>query len=142
MKLLTLLAAVLLTITAFATGYTRHEQAAYDLLDAMKFEENFVKTTDIIIQGQITLTPEGEEALKNFTAHYMNPELFKSEMARVYQEVFTTDELKELTAFYQTELGQKTLQKMPEIIQKSAAIQNDLVNHLDELEALIFRYSN
>ena len=43
-------------------------------------------------------------------------------MARLYAEVFTEGELRELTAFYRTELGQKMLVRLPEIMQRLMAI--------------------
>ena len=37
--------------------------------------------------------------------------------ANLYLEVFSEDEIRELTVFYKTELGQKLVAKMPQLMQ-------------------------
>lgn len=56
---------------------------------------------------------------------------------KIYTDVFTAEELRELIAFYETPLGQKMLKKMPEIMQASMAIsQQQLKDILPQVQAL------
>lgn len=54
----------------------------------------------------------GEEFLRAFRSHY--PEVH-DEAARVYAENFTEEELAQLTAFYRSDLGQRTLAVQPRL---------------------------
>ncbi len=45
----------------------------------------------------------------------------KDDMITIYADVYTTDELNELNEFFKTPIGQKYIEKTPEIMQKSMA---------------------
>jgi hypothetical protein len=52
----------------------------------------------------------------------MTWESLKPDFIQIYSEVFTEQEIKDLTAFYKTPLGQKLIEKMPEVSEKSMLI--------------------
>jgi len=59
-------------------------------------------------------------------------------MAKIYMAEFSESELNELTKFYQTPLGKKTIQKMPALMAKGAEIgQKRVQKHLPELQAAL-----
>jgi len=61
----------------------------------------------------------------------------KQPIIDVYAEVFTEEEVSELIKFYETPVGQKMLQKMPELMQASMSITKDLmIDFIPKLEAL------
>ena len=47
---------------------------------------------------------------------------FEGEVAKIYTEFFSENELKELTTFYKTELGKKIILAMPQVMQKGAMV--------------------
>ncbi|MCW2270287.1 hypothetical protein D3C77_26180 [compost metagenome] len=46
----------------------------------------------------------------------------KPDMVKLYTRTFTESELKDLVAFYQSPLGKKVLEKMPQVTQQSAQL--------------------
>ncbi|WP_327438534.1 DUF2059 domain-containing protein [Pseudomonas donghuensis] len=46
----------------------------------------------------------------------------KPDMVKLYTSTFTESELKDLVAFYQSPLGKKVLEKMPQVTQQSAQL--------------------
>lgn len=44
------------------------------------------------------------------------------QVAAVYGQTFTVDELRQITAFYRTPVGQKFLEKMPAVFQQTTAV--------------------
>lgn len=67
---------------------------------------------------------------------------FMPEVAQVYVDVFTEDELQELLAFYQSPLGQKMLEKMPELMQRSMTIaQQQMTTIMPQIQAAAERFS-
>jgi hypothetical protein len=44
------------------------------------------------------------------------------QVATVYAQTFSVDEMRQLTAFYRTPVGQKLLEKMPGLLQQTSAI--------------------
>ncbi|MDD2055930.1 DUF2059 domain-containing protein [Pseudomonas sp. JQ170] len=46
----------------------------------------------------------------------------KPDMVKLYTNTFTESELKDLVAFYQSPLGKKVLEKMPQVTQQSAQL--------------------
>lgn len=63
------------------------------------------------------------------------------QFVRLYMDNFSEDELRQISAFYKTPVGQKSLQKLPELMQQGAAIGQQVAEaHLPELrEAIITR---
>lgn len=65
-------------------------------------------------------------------------ESLKPDFIEIYSEVFTEREIKDLTAFYQTPLGQKLLEKMPEITGKSMGLmQKRMATIMPEMQKVI-----
>jgi len=68
---------------------------------------------------------------------YLSWSSVKPGMVQMYAETFTEPEVRELTTFYRPP-GQKTVTKLPELFQKSAALgQKVLRDHLPELQEAI-----
>ena len=55
----------------------------------------------------------------------LKSEEMKVDVASLYAEVFSEDELRQTIAFYQSPLGRKLLERMPELMQKSMQISQD-----------------
>jgi hypothetical protein len=116
------------------------EQAARELFD-MVGGKNLAQTASMAMIAQLKSNPElapYQDIFENWIRKiYANNPLDK-EMVRLYAETFSEPELRQLIAFYKTPVGQKALQKMPELMQKGMAIGQQLAQaHLPELQAAI-----
>lgn len=77
------------------------------------------------------------EADRFFTKTFDNPEI-QAEMAKVYEGAYTKEEMAELLKFYETPLGKKTLETMPQIMQASTEIgQKFAIQNQGEFQAEI-----
>jgi uncharacterized protein len=56
---------------------------------------------------------------RNFFQENFNWEVMKPKLAKLYSDNFTDAELRDMIAFYQTPTGQKTISKMPVLMQQS-----------------------
>jgi len=65
---------------------------------------------------------EIESAADAFFHKVMSDSSLKAEAIKLYNKNFTTEELEELLAFYETPLGQKTLVQLPAILRESMAL--------------------
>ena len=89
---------------------------------------------DSEIRGNPGMEPYRDVMLK-WIQKYMTWDAMRPELIRLYTDTYTEAELKQLAAFYKTPLGQKTLTKTPELLQKTAMIGARLgQQHADELK--------
>ena len=62
----------------------------------------------------------------------------KSQLVDVYVKVYTEEEIREITAFYNSPIGQKFIAKMPELMQASMQImQGKMKEMIPKMEALM-----
>jgi len=115
--------------------------AALTLLATMNMRESYEGMIKRITQMQIAAKPELEPlrtTIEAFFTKYMGWEAQRGDIAALYAKNYTTEELKELTKFYQTKLGQKTVQIMPQLAAASAQIgQSRMMQHMPEMKAMI-----
>ncbi|MDQ6861093.1 MAG: DUF2059 domain-containing protein [Verrucomicrobiota bacterium] len=144
MKLLlsALAAAALILEPSFARAdEASHRQSAEALLNLMGMESLLSQSIDQMLAMQVKQNPaiapyQGE--MKSFLGKYMSWPSMKEDMVKIYTDEFTEAELKELTAFYNTPLGKKTVQKMPALMARGAEMgQKRVQEHLPELQAAI-----
>ena len=68
----------------------------------------------------------------------MGWEAQRGDIAALYAKNYTAEELTELNRFYQTPLGQKTVQLMPQLAAAGAKIgQSKMMEHMPEMKAMI-----
>lgn len=67
-------------------------------------------------------TNELREAYKKWFTEDLDQTKLRENVVKLYAEAFTVEELKQLNEFYLSPLGQKTVQAMPQIMQKSAML--------------------
>lgn len=135
-------AAVVLLQPAIARAdEASHKQSAETLLSLMGMEQLLSQSVDQMLDMQVKQNPQiapYQQEMKSFLGKYMSWPSLKEDMVKIYMTEFTEPELKELTAFYQTPLGKKTVQKMPALMQKGAEMgQRRVQEHLPELQAAI-----
>jgi hypothetical protein len=107
----------------------------------MGMEKVLAESIDQMLAMQVQQNPalaQFQPQMKAFLSKYMSWASLKDDMARIYMAEFTEAELKELTKFYETPLGKKTIQKMPGLMAKGAEIgQKRVQDHLPELQAAL-----
>jgi hypothetical protein len=64
-------------------------------------------------------------AVADKVSEILDSEDLKIDIAAVYAETFSEDELRGVIAFYESPLGKKLLDRMPELMQKSMQISQD-----------------
>jgi hypothetical protein len=143
MKLLLpiLMALSLLQPSALRADEVSHKKAAESLLALMGMETLLSQSVDQMLAMQVQQNPAVapyQAQMKTFLSKYMSWSSLKDDMAQIYMTEFTEAELNDLTKFYQTPLGKKTVQKMPALMAKGAEMgQKRMQEHLPELQAAI-----
>jgi hypothetical protein len=118
-----------------------HRAAAEALLNLMDMDKLMAQSVDQMLGMQVKQNPSiapYQQQMKDFLNKYMSWASMKDDMVKIYVSEFTEPELKELTAFYKTPLGKKTVEKMPQLLVKGAELsQKRMQEHLPELQAAI-----
>ncbi|MGI4749066.1 MAG: DUF2059 domain-containing protein [Janthinobacterium lividum] len=120
-----------------------HLKAAEDMLTSMNMPYIFTSSINNMVNVQSSNLPLDQrkafsDAMKTFLNKYLNWDLLKTDMSRIYASEFTESEIKELTRFYQTPLGKKMIEKSPALMQKGMLIgQQAVVAHQAELQDMM-----
>ncbi|WP_457607574.1 DUF2059 domain-containing protein [Nitratifractor sp.] len=117
------------------------EKAAYALFDALKMKEgiqNALKQSLAIqVKRQPAMAPY-KDIYEKFFMKYTQWKDMKKELAKLYAQAFTPQEMKELTKFYSSEVGKKSLTVMPRLTQLSMLLaQQRIAKHADELKKAV-----
>jgi len=114
---------------------------ALTLLATLNMKESYEGMIKRITQMQIQSNPQLktiESTIETFFTKYMGWEAQRGDIAALYAKNYTVEELKKLNKFYQTPLGQKTVQIMPKLAAASAQIgQSRMMQHMTEMKAMI-----
>lgn len=139
--------ALALSLTLSATGAlaegtaaSPHEQAAQELYEMVGGRDLAKQMTDAMV-AQMASNPAlapYQDVLTDWFKKINAGGALETEVVRLYVETFSESELREMIAFYKTPVGQKALQKMPELLQKGMAVGQKLAqDHMPELKAAI-----
>ncbi len=122
---------------------------AYELFEVMHLDTKFSNLLNQMLKVQMqrpSITKnlnkdqqkEAYEVTKTFLNKYFGWNNIKDDMAKIYADSFSTDELKEITKFYTTPTGQKMLDKLPKLSREGNLLaQRKLMSHMDELKSEI-----
>ena len=137
-------ALALLVVSAAAQAQepsASHLAAAESLLVAAQTEAVMDQAVDSMLENQIEVNPEleaFEDIMRAFVRRHMGWDAVREELVRVYAQAFTEAELREITAFYQTETGRKAVLLTPRLMAEGMEIgQRAFLAHRHELEARI-----
>ena len=142
MKILPSVIALALSFSFHAQADEASHRAAVDkLIVAMNMEKSHTNSLENLVQAQSRQNPAlvaMQPTMREFLNKYMGWDAVKDDMAKIYQEGFSEAELGQLVAFYESDLGKKTLQQMPVLIGKGMQIaQERMQKHLPELQAAL-----
>ena len=92
---------------------------------------------DIQLQQNPAIAPF-KQVMLDFFSKYMSWESLKDDIAEIYLEEFSIQELKELTAFYKTPTGQKAALRVPQLMSKGGELgMRRVQEHMPELQEMI-----
>jgi len=118
-----------------------HRQAAEELLSVSGMKGSMDKMIDNMLTMQVQRNPNMlpyKDIMMKFLRKYLSFENIRGDFISIYTEEFTEGELRKITAFYRTPVGQKTIQRMPALMRKGAQVGvSKVVAHMGELQAMI-----
>lgn len=118
-----------------------HLQAARNLLLASHMDQSYGKMIDQILDAQTKSAPQlakMREPMKEFFTKYMGWDAMKDDLAKIYADNFTEQELNDITAFYKTPTGTKMSQALPSLMAEGAQLgQRRVQEHMGELKEMI-----
>ena len=99
-----------------------HRDAVRQLIEVTHLREVTEKSMEAIMKSQMEQMPQlvpYEGVLKAFYKEQLDWRAREPEYTRIYLEVFTEKEVRDMVALYQTPLGRMMLAKTPVVIAKS-----------------------
>ena len=116
-------------------------KASEKLVIAMKLKENWQEVLNNMVGVQAKQFPEMielKDVFEDFFNKYMSWDSIKDEMIKIYAEEFTVAEIKQITEFYKTPVGEKLALKMPILAKKGAEVgQKKVQDNMLELQMMI-----
>ena len=116
-----------------------HKKAALELIEALNMKQQHEDGLEQMINVQMEANPglrAYRHIMKEFLVKYMGWDALKDDIVRVFADAFTRKEMKKLTKFYTSKLGQKAAKKVPELSQTGAMIGMQRVQaNMAELDA-------
>ncbi len=118
-------------------------EAAKELVASMGIKNSYAKMIDQATKSLVLRQPklksvEGE--IKAFYTKYIGWDTIKDKMAAIYAKHYTVKELGELKKFYESEVGQKSIKLMPQIMQEGKKLgSSSVMAHIDELKKIMMK---
>ena len=102
-----------------------HTAAVEEFFEVMKMDEATNKTMDQMLAMQIARQPQlaaFKDVLQAFLRKHVSYQAMKKDMIKLYKDAFTEDEIRTMTAFYRTPVGQKAVAKLPSLAAAGAQL--------------------
>lgn len=129
-----------LTFSSIAAQEQSHIDAAKELLDLMNADQAIEQSYDQMypyMQEMAVQLGVTEEQRPQFDRHMermievmkeeLNWEKMEPHLLKAYTSVYTEEELRELSEFYASPLGQKFVAKMPELMEATMQMTQDMM---------------
>ncbi|WP_339616611.1 DUF2059 domain-containing protein [uncultured Gilvimarinus sp.] len=132
-----LLAAALMTLCMS----TQAAEPVYELMDLVgskdQMDQMSTQMVTMIVSSNPALEPHRDD-IQAWTTKYFTWDAMKDDMAEIYRKYFTDDEIKKLIEFYETPVGQKAIEVMPQLFQEGSQIGMRIAQeHQAELQAIL-----
>jgi hypothetical protein len=144
MKRLTVMTVLVLALSPLAAWCAEpdsHRQAAAELLKVMNMENSMIAAASSMLDAQAQSNPglaPYRDVIQKWMEKYLTWAAVGPRMTDLYTEAFTEPEIRDMIAFYKTPTGQKTLAKMPVLLQQGMQIGMEVTQqHKAELETMI-----
>lgn len=117
------------------------KQAAADLIATTNMGPMLSKMMEQLVDEQLKKSPEllpYRQVMLNFFGKYMSLDNLKPALIDLYADAFTTAELQDIIRFYKTPSGKKSLQQLPDLMNRGGQIGVQMVQeHLPELRQMM-----
>jgi len=100
-----------------------HDAAVRRLMEVSRVREMTEQIGETMLKTQLEQLPQiapFASILRDFYREQLGWATLEPEYTRLYREAFTETEVREITAFYETPLGQRILDKTPALMQKAS----------------------
>jgi uncharacterized protein len=102
-------------------------EAVRELLEVSRTRETFIRSMELGMEqgsgGQ--LPPEVKQVLREFLDEHFRYEDLEPEFIRLYADLYTEEELRGMTAFYRTPIGQRVIATSPDLAVGSQRIAQE-----------------
>lgn len=145
MKKILCAAAAVLGVAAAAPARAQpsaeQRAAATELLMAMHVPEVLDASVQQMLDQQVSAAPElagVQDVMREFARRYVSWEALREQYVDIYAGSFTEDELRQMTDFYRSDVGQKLARATPRLMAEGAELgQRAVQAHRAELEQMI-----
>lgn len=130
-----------LGVSSMSLADAASEKEAEKLLDMVGtqavMEQSMSQMLDIQLQQNPALAPY-KGVMMEFLNKNMSYESLKPDLVKMYSEEFTSSELREINAFYSTDVGKKSIEKMPTLMMQGGQLGATRVQeNIGDLQAMI-----
>jgi hypothetical protein len=130
-----------LGVSSMSLADVASEKEAEKLLDMVGtqavMEQSMSQMLDIQLQQNPALAPY-KGVMMEFLNKNMSYESLKPDLVKMYSEEFTSSELREINAFYSTNVGKKSIEKMPKLMMQGGQLGATRVQeNINDLQAMI-----
>ena len=130
-----------LCVSSMSLADAASEKEAEKLLNMVGtqevMEQSMSQMLDIQLQQNPALAPY-KGVMMEFLNENMSYESLKPELIKMYSEEFTSSELREINAFYLTDVGKKSIEKMPKLMMQGGQLGATRVQeNINDLQAMI-----
>lgn len=108
-----------------APAPSSHQQAAHEFYRLIGGANTAEAGADAMLSAMTSSNPqlaEYKDVIRKWYHKVFATTTFEKEVALLYTQFFTEQEIRELMAFYRTPVGQKALKTLPEIMKQAAMI--------------------
>lgn len=118
-----------------------HRKAVDDLFQTLDMRGTVVNMAQLLTDQFCSMDPQLQTYRDEIAAYvwkYLGWDALREDLARLYMESFSEEDLRAMAAFYATPAGRKSLQQMPELARQAAQLgQQRFDAHLTELSQLM-----
>ena len=111
------------------------------LLVVLNSEANLAAAQKAQLDAMVRAQPAAakmRDVIAAWQAKYVRWADLRASMAEIYARAFTDDDLRSLIAFYRTPLGQRLVEKLPEVLRQGSQLGADIAaKHQAELQSMM-----
>ena len=136
-----LLSTTLMLAGPSAADSNSHLEQVEILFRLTRMEQKINESVESVAQLQVRQNPELEakrELLMRFLQKHIGWNATRSELAEMYMQTFTEEELKTINDFYITPTGQKVITSLPRLVQeRNRLAMQRLQQNIGELQKIL-----
>lgn len=140
--LVTAISLMLLSISPLSQADNKsHMEQVDKLFKLTQMEKKIDESVDSVLQLQLRQNPQlaqYSKEMRGFFTKYIGWDALKVDLAAMYMETFTEDDLKAINDFYITPAGQKVINSLPQLVQqRNQLAMQRLQQNIGELQKIV-----